>query len=171
MKIKTTLSFLILSLALISSYYFENSFKASSLNIADGVYRVTEIENIKTIKVFNGSNSEQVQLVGLDFISKNENSPSCENELAANYLNSLIAKKLIRLEADESLIKKNVEDFPSKRLIFLPNGKNINLSILEAGYAKLSKDAINYSFFEKFKEAEDQAKNQKLGLWGNIDCQ
>ena len=77
--------------------------------------------------------------------------------------------KYVKLIADST----NSDRDKYKRLLryaYLENGELFNLKIIQDGYA-YAYTRFPIIYLEQFREAEKEARENKRGLWGDIDFQ
>ncbi|CUB20643.1 Thermonuclease precursor [Bacillus subtilis] len=51
--------------------------------------------------------------------------------------------------------------------VFLKDGTSFNKILLEKGYARLAVFPPNIKYEDEYKQAEEAAKNEKIGIWNN----
>ncbi|MHA6489141.1 thermonuclease family protein [Bacillus cabrialesii] len=51
--------------------------------------------------------------------------------------------------------------------VFLKDGTSFNKILLEKGYARLAVFPPNIKYKDEYKQAEEAAKNEKIGIWNN----
>ena len=126
-----------------------------------GQYQVYRIVDGDTFVVKHGSIKITVKLVGID-------APEMSNRLhqvgqpfsleAEQYLSKLIAGKTVD-------VKSYGADRNGRTLgeVFLPNGRNVNLEMVQAGFAEVTRAAaLN---IEPYWKAERAAIAGKRGMW------
>ncbi len=151
--------------------------------------KVVDYDHVKVVKVIDGDtfvieNGEHVRLLGIDtpekWPSKKMDSDADRSkkdkevirklgELASQYSDSLLFGKYVKLIADST----NSDRDKYKRLLryaYLENGELFNLKIIQDGYA-YAYTRFPIIYLEQFREAEKEARENKRGLWGDIDFQ
>jgi len=128
-------------------------------------YLVTEVIDGDTIKVKINEEIFKVRLIGID-TPENTTSIDCYGAEASQKLKDLILNKNIELTPD---ITQTDKDRYNRllRYVYLENGDLINLQLVKSGYAKEYTYDKVYKYQSILKEAEQKAKNDALGLWGN----
>ena len=127
----------------------------------DIVCKVNEIFE-KTILVVNAKNENNmlVKIYGLEEFDSNNTLPSHKE-----YMNSLLNSNIGLIFIDDithDYVLKNDEIVNA--YIVLPNGKILNLELLELGYARIDED-INNRDYETFVKSQQKAKDNKTGYW------
>lgn len=138
--------FLILLLIVATHVHAEN-FTGQVVRIIDG----------DTVEILSDRNSVRVRLAGIDAPEKKQ----AYGEKSRQFLASLIFRKNVEVVSQG-------KDRYGRELgfIHLPDGTNVNLSMVKNGmawvYRQYSKDAV-------FLQAEDHARQSKIGLWADSD--
>lgn len=115
------------------------------------------------------NNETTVRLVGIDTPETVDprRPVGCFGKEASNETKSLLAGKAVILQKDVS--DKDKYD-RLLRLIFLPleNGQTlfVNDYLVRGGFAKAKSYPPDVKYDEKFKQAEQEAKENKRGMWG-----
>ena len=127
----------------------------------DIVCKVNEVFE-KTILVVNTKNENNilVKIYGLEEFDSNNTLPSHKE-----YMNSLLNSNIGLIFIDDiahDYVFKNDEIVDA--YIVLPNGKILNLELLELGYAHIDED-INNKDYETFIKSQQKAKDNKVGYW------
>ncbi len=136
----------------------------------EGTYAVTRVYDGDTIAVDVDGQTETIRLIGID--AAEIQSPYSEAECFGNesreYARSLLADKVVRLEADES--QDNRDDYDRLlRYVYLDD-TNINYQLVLEGYAHEYTYRDEYSNQAMFRAAEQQAQQQQNGLWADGAC-
>lgn len=131
---------------------------------------VIQVYDGDTIQVSIFNKYETVRLIGIDTPEtkgKYNKKDEYYGKEAAQFLKDLIPKgTTIYLEADE----ENRDQYDRLlRYAYLDQEQEIfiNLILLEKGYAKTMFFEPNTKYYDLFKTAEHEAKNNNLGLWQN----
>jgi micrococcal nuclease len=139
-----------MALLIIAGYLIMVSFQPSS----NEIYDVSEIIDGDTIKLTNG---ERVRLIGINTPERGQ--PYYQK--ATEKLEELIGSNPVRLEAD-----KEDEDQYGRWLRYIyVNDTFVNLEMVKSGYATAYEFQPNVKYSDKFKEAEQMARNSELGIW------
>ncbi len=151
--------------------------------------KVVDYDHVKIVKVIDGDtfileNGERVRLLGIDTPEKwdsNKLNTDAERSkkdkeviknlgvLASLYSDSILSGKYVKLVMDST----NSDRDKYKRLLryaYLENGELFNLKIIQDGYA-YAYTRFPIIYLEQFREAEKEARENKRGLWGDIDFQ
>jgi len=120
-----------------------------------------------TLLVFFNGKRERVRLIGIDSPEsvKPEEEPECYGPEAKEALERFLqGEREIFLEFDET---QGMRDRFGRILAyaFLPNGKQIGEMMIEKGYACEYRYALPYRYEEAFRQAEERARQEGLGLW------
>ena len=131
------------------------------------LHRVARVYDGDTIVLENG---KHVRLLGLNTpeIGGYQNDEEPGGMAAKKWLQALLQKNKVLLEFD------HVRQDKYKRLlahVFLPNGKHINLAILENGLAAVSIIPPNGRYTDQLVQAQQNAERQKLGIWSMPEYQ
>ncbi len=145
-------------------------------------YRVTKVFDGDTFEVDYKGKKEKVRMLAIDTPEKweseklNKDSERTGNDrktiqklggLASEFTEKLISGKKVRLEPDP------VNDDKDKygrllRYVYLEEGTFVNLKIVEEGYAN-AYTRFPISKKDEFLKAEKNARENKRGLWGDIE--
>ena len=134
-------------------------------------YTVTSVIDGDTFHIKYQGKTQSVRMLGIDAPESNKTRYKyleCFGLEAKNYLKTLIDKKKITLQFDPSQDQKDIYD----RLlayVFLDD-KNINQTMIEDGYAKEYTYKTPYNYQSEFRQAEQSAQNNYLGLWNENTC-
>ena len=121
------------------------------------LFNVTYIVDGDTIEI---ETQERIRLICIDAPERGE-----EGYLEARkYLESLILNKKIALEKD---ISETDQYNRLLRYIYLENGSFINELVVKQGYAKAYPYNPDVTLCSIIQEAENYAKNNKLGIWND----
>ncbi|MCK5127260.1 MAG: thermonuclease family protein [candidate division Zixibacteria bacterium] len=113
---------------------------------------VLEIIDCNTVRINNTTN---VKLLGIECVTSNDE----DLDSVIEYLESKVLIQVIRMEIDSCCI-----DDESKMAYIYVKDVCINEEMIRLGLMKVTDD---YAFMkrDKFKQLEDQAKKEKLGIW------
>ena len=130
-------------------------------------FQVVRVINGNTIAVGRGYNSHALRLAGIDVpeVSHGSNDPGQTfNKEASTHLSELVLGKFVE-----------VREFEQDRYghilgeLFV-DGKNINLQMLNDGFAEVCRDASPPSLdLTSYWRAEENARYSKLGIWQQGD--
>ncbi len=163
---------------LIISFVFILTLLASSLHAQEAV-TVTRIVDGDTIKVFYLGNEENIRLIGIDTPESRVNKKTKKDaKRSGQDIETIIAMGKRATEYVESLVKPGglitiefdvQERDRYKRLlgyVYLSNGKMLNEEIVKAGYASVMTIPPNVKYKDRFLIAYQEARERKVGLWG-----
>lgn len=131
---------------------------------------------------FELENGERVRLLGIDTPEKYDSKKMEADiersqkdkglikrlgELSSFYSDSILFGKYVKLVSDST--NSNRDRYSRLlRYVYLENGEMFNLKIIQDGYA-YAYTKYPFIHIEKFRKAEHDARENNLGLWGNID--
>ncbi len=128
---------------------------------------VTRVVDGDTIKVIIGNKEETVRFLGIDAPENvNHSKAECYGQEATLKVKEDLSNKEILLEAD--ILQDNQDDYGRLlRYVFLKDGRNFNKVMIEDGLAEeYFYRGREYKYRAEFLEAENLAKEHKVGLWG-----
>lgn len=121
-----------------------------------------------TIDVDIGGKDTRVRLIGVNAPERYEGKdPQCFANEAGTYVKNRLEKKQVYLVSDPSQDDRDKYD-RLLRYVFLENGTNFDLELIEQGFAKEYTYKIPYQYQEQFRSAQSMAKSGNMGLWK--DC-
>lgn len=145
-------------------------------------YIVKKVNDGDTFEVEISGRTERVRMLGIDTPERFESDKLTRDiertgrdketikklgELASGYTTSLIGGKMVTLAAEPNGDDKDKYG-RLLRYVYLEDGTFVNKKIVEDGYANAYR-RFNLSKQKEFIEAENQAREKKKGLWGDID--
>ncbi len=130
-------------------------------------HQIARVYDGDTIVLENG---KHVRLLGLNTpeIGGYQNDEEPGGVAAKKWLQAELRDDRVLLEFDQ------IRQDKYKRLlahVFLPNGKHINLAILENGLATVSIIPPNGRYADQLVQAQQYAEKQKLGIWSMPEYQ
>lgn len=134
-------------------------------------YQVDRVVDGDTVRVFVNGKSTSVRLIGINSpeIVHPDKNVECMGAEASNKAKELLSGKRIMLEKDSS--QGNKDDYGRLlRYVFLEDGTNFNEWMISEGYAYEFTYNRSYKYQTQFKQAEDEAKDNKKGLWSPESC-
>lgn len=164
---KKVLSITLLLVASISGYFITPYCIHSNppTLISDTTYLVTRIVDGDTIEILNNSEKERIRLIGIDTPETVKPDTPVEpfGKEASDFAKSALLNKYVTLEFDEEQ-----RDRYDRLLAYLYiDGEMFNKTLLEEGLARVSTFPPNIKYVDIFIETEENAKANKIGLWGN----
>ena len=115
--------------------------------------------------------TERIRLIGIDTPESVHPTKGveCFGIEASNKAKQLTENQFVAFENDAS---QDTRDRYGRLLgyIFLPNGDNFNKRMIEEGYAYEYTYSRAYKYRDEFKDAENYARINKLGLWNPNAC-
>ena len=131
------------------------------------LYQVARVYDGDTIIL---EDRKQVRLLGV-------NTPEIESRHRSEEPGGVAAKKWLQNQLRDSQVYLEFDQVKRdkyKRLlahVFLPNGKHVNLALLESGLAAISIIPPNGRYSDKLIQAQQYAEKQKLGIWSMPEYQ
>lgn len=135
------------------------------------VYLVTAVIDGDTIKVRIGDKTETVRLIGVDTPeTKDPRKPvQCYGQQASDFTKKSLLNSNVTLMSDDS--QQNRDKYGRLlRYVYITGGQNFNLLLIASGYAYEYTYKLPYQFQTDFKNAQEEAKRNKLGLWNDSTC-
>ena len=147
----------------------EDNFSALSNSSikSDGLYYdVISVQDGDTITINMMGVSEKIRFIGVDTPETidPDNPPQCYGQESSNFTKANLSGKKVRLEADPTNQNRDRYD-RLLRYVYLQDGRMWNKELIVNGYGFAY---LRYPFnkLTEFKEAEDNSRNSKIGLWG-----
>ena len=140
---------------------------ASSILGEQSLAKVTSIVDGDTIKVQQNGVVNTVRLIGINTPETKDprKEVECFGAEATLHLKNLIENKSVQLESDST--QGDTDRYGRLlRYVFLDDGTNINLKMIEDGYAYEYTYSKPYYYQNDFIEAEEYARENQLGFWG-----
>ncbi len=142
-------------------------------------YSRTGQELFKVIKVIDGDTlvaeingqNETIRLIGIDTPESVHPTEQveCFGVEASNKAKELLNGKMVALESDDSQGDRDKYN-RLLRYVYLEDGTNFNKLMIEQGFAYEYTYNSPYKYQKEFKEAEEEAKTNKVGLWAGGAC-
>jgi len=135
-------------------------------------YPITKVVDGDTLTINIDEQAQTVRLIGIDTPETVHPSKpvECFGVEASNKAKEILNNQSIRIEKDPAQGDYDKYD----RLlayVFLKDGTNFNKMMIEEGYGYEYTYDLPYKYQAEFKQAEQQAKDQKKGLWADDACQ
>lgn len=136
---------------------------------SEAMYEVVKVVDGDTVDVFIDGKVERLRLIGI-------NTPEtvdprkvveCFGLEASNKAKAQLTGKKVLLEGDSSQDERDKYN-RLLRYVFLEDGTNFNLMMIQEGYAYEYTYAVPYKYQSQFKEAQINASKEKKGLWGDL---
>jgi len=141
------------------------------VDVGEMLYAVTNVVDGDTIDVDMDGKTERLRLIGIDTPeTKDPRKPvQCFGQEASDKATELLLNQKIKLEFDETQSDRDKYD----RLlayVYREDGLFFNKWMIENGYAYEYTYNIPYKYQTEFKEAENNARSNQLGLWSTDTC-
>jgi micrococcal nuclease len=120
-----------------------------------------------TIKVLMNGREDTIRLIGIDAPETvDPNKPvQCFGKEASAKAKEILDNKTIILESDPTQGERDKYG-RLLRYVFLQDGTNFDKFMISEGFAyEYTYQNNHYKYVEEFKNAQDQAKENKKGLW------
>ncbi len=132
---------------------------------------VAHVVDGDTIDVTIDGKSERVRLLGINTPETvDPRKPvQCFGQEASSESKAVLEGATVRLEADTSQGDRDKYD-RLLRYVFLENGTNYNLFLIQQGFAYEYTYDWPYKYQTEFKAAQAEAETNKLGLWADNTC-
>lgn len=181
-NLKKTLIYniLIAVLVLIAFFLQENPAKDQNIqvlgeHINNEAYEVVSITDGDTLKIKVSENEDaKIQTIRLIAVNTPEiHHPTkpveCFGNEAKVFLENLLKDKKVKIETEP---KDSDKDKYGRylRYLFLEDGTNINEAIIKNGYGYEATYVNGYKYQKLFKDAQNYAEQNKLGLWNESTC-
>ncbi len=131
-------------------------------------YPVTGVVDGDTIKITYEGVEETVRLIGIDTPETVHPSKpdECFGREAYNKMKSLVGGKSVFIMFDNT---QGSQDKYGRMLLYIwTNDIFVNKKMIEEGYAHEYTYSTPYLYQDEFKAAENQAREGKTGLWGDV---
>lgn len=129
-------------------------------------YPVVHVVDGDTIDVQEGAQKVRVRLIGIDTpeVVDPKKPVQCYGAEASAEMTRVAAGMSVRLETDPT---QDLHDKYGRLLayVFLPDGTNVNLHMIEAGFAREYTYQKPYRYQAQFKAAQAHARSASIGLW------
>lgn len=156
----------------ISKIDFSQLFSSSSEEFFNDYYSVEKVVDGDTIKVKIDGKLKSVRLIGLDTpeVVDPRKVVECFGREASDKAKEILSGQKIRLEIDSS---QGDQDKYGRllRYVYLEDNTFFNKWMIENGYGHEYTYDIPYIYQVEFQEAENSARENKLGLWSDDACQ
>jgi len=138
----------------------------------DAFVTVTKVVDGDTVDVLINGKTERVRLLGINTPETVDprKTVECFGKEASAKTKELLNGKDVKLESDPSQGDRDKYQ-RLLRYIFLADGTNVNLALVQQGYAYEYTYDIPYKFQSEFKQAQRDAETSKRGLWADNACQ
>lgn len=136
--------------------------------VADGT--VTRVVDGDTLKVSFGGQEETIRLIGVNTPeSVDPRRPvECFGEEASEFVKNQVEGKQVKLVTDSTQSDRDRYD-RLLRYVYVGD-MMLNREIIAEGYGFEYTVGSKHLFADEFRELEEQAKNQKIGLWSSETC-
>lgn len=137
----------------------------------DGNFTVTKVIDGDTIEVLSDEKKEKIRIIGINTPETVDprKSVECFGREASNKAKEILLNQAVRLESDST---QRDRDRYSRllRYVYLPDGTDFGLRMIQGGYAYEYTYDTPYKFQNEYKKAQIEAETNKLGLWSESSC-
>lgn len=139
--------------------------------VTDDLYQVVKVIDGDTITVEKSGANETLRLIGINTPETvDPRKPvECFGQEASNKAKELLSDKQVRLEADPSQGERDKYG-RLLRYVFLADGTFYNKVMIQQGYAYEYTYDLPYKYQAGFKQAEQESRDAKRGLWADGAC-
>ncbi len=132
-------------------------------------YKVVKVIDGDTVDVLIDGKVERLRLIGINTPETlDPRKPvECFGIEASNKAKELLTDKYVFLESDPSQGERDKYQ-RLLRYVFFENGESFNLQMIQEGFAHEYTYDLPYKYQIQYKEAEKYARENKIGLWGDI---
>lgn len=135
------------------------------------IAKVARVIDGDTIKVLISDREETVRLIGVDApeITDSRKAIQCFGKEASDKAKEVLGKKTVVLEADST--QDNKDKYGRLLRYVFVDGINLSKLMISQGYAHEYTYQNNpYKYMDEFKDAQEQAQENKIGLWADGIC-
>lgn len=135
------------------------------------LYRVLKVIDGDTIDVALDGKSERLRLIGINTPETVDprKEVECFGHEASDKAKEILKDQFVVLENDPSQSERDKYG-RLLRYVFLPDGTNYNLFMIEEGFAYEYTYNSAYKYQKEFKAAQEYAQNNGKGLWSSTTC-
>ena len=113
---------------------------------------------LKVVRVIEGdllvlNNGKKVRLIGVD-----------ASKQAKSFVENLVEGKEIELKYDRQRIDSKGH---IRAYVYLLDGIFLNAEVIKEGYAYVNRE-FTFKYFEQFRQYEQEAKENKKGMWADL---
>lgn len=131
-------------------------------------FAVARVIDGDTFEVNAGSAIDTVRVIGIDTpeIADPRKSAECFGAEASSKAKEILSGKNVRLESDPAQGERDKYG-RLLRHVFLEDGTNFGLLMIGQGYAHEYGYPVSGKYRAEYKEAQNYARENSLGLWGD----
>ena len=132
-------------------------------------FAVARVIDGDTFEVNAGSAIDTVRVIGVDTpeIADPRKSAECFGAEASSKAKEILSGKNVRLESDPAQGERDKYG-RLLRHVFLEDGTNFGLLMIGQGYAHEYGYPVSGKYRAEYKEAQNYARENSLGLWGDV---
>ncbi|MCD5383129.1 thermonuclease family protein [Candidatus Gracilibacteria bacterium] len=139
-------------------------------------YKVYKVLDGDTIKVFNENGEKKsVRMIGLDTPESYKirfGYKECFGDEASNYLKKLVGNsEFVQIELDKTQGNNGIDRYGRILGYVFLNGENLNGKMIKDGFGwEYTYKKNFYKYQKEFRQNEDFARENNLGLWAKDTC-
>lgn len=135
------------------------------------LYKVIKVVDGDTIDIEINNVSERLRLIGINTPETvDPRKPvECFGKEASDKAKEILNNNNVRIEADDNSGNRGKYG-RLLRYVFLEDGTNFNKLMISEGYAYEYSYDVSYKYQDEFKQAEEEAREAKRGLWASGVC-
>lgn len=142
-----------------------NSTSDNTSNISSELYKVVRVVDGDTIIIDYKGTEERVRLIGVDTPESVHPDKEKNTEFgttASNFSKELLTDKYVKIELD---VQERDQYGRILAYVYLDDIM-VNKILLQEGYAKVATYPPNVKYVDDFTAIQEEARNNKKGLWG-----
>lgn len=134
-------------------------------------YTIMSVSDGDTVKASVNGKTETLRLIGVDTPETVDprKTVQCFGHEASDFTKKSLLGKSVHIHADSTQADRDKYG-RLLRYVFLEDGTNFNLQLIQAGYAFEYTYKVPYQYQKEFKAAQASASTQKKGLWSPNTC-
>lgn len=137
----------------------------------EGPYGVVKVVDGDTLNIVIDGKTERIRLIGINTPETVDprKEVECFGKEASDMAKSILSGRSVYIEGDDS--QDNRDKYGRLlRYVFLSDGANFNKLMIEKGFAYEYTYQEPYLYQKDFREAQNKAENEKMGLWAEDVC-
>lgn len=142
-----------------------NTTSSDNSNISSELYKVVRVVDGDTLIIDYNGTEERVRLIGVDTpesVHPDEEKNTEFGTTASNFSKELLTDKYVKIELD---VQERDQYGRILAYVYLDDVM-VNKILLEEGYAKVATYPPNVKHVDDFTAIQEEARNNKKGLWG-----
>lgn len=147
------------------------TYEQQSEETGSDLYKVVRVVDGDTVDIDIDGVITRFRLIGIDTpeIADPREPVECFGKEASEFAKLVLEGKSVTIEGDVTQGKFDKYG-RSLAYVFLEDGTNVNLRMIQYGYAYEYTYELPYKYQDEFKKAELTAREEKRGLWADDAC-